>query len=296
VVLPASEIIHDRMWCLFHPLVGLSPLFATSLAAIQGLEIQGQSARFFRNSAVPSGILVTPQKLDDELAQKFKLRFETNYGGANRGRVAVLGNGLEYKQITMSAVDAEVIGQLKLSGEMICSTLHVPAFKVGLGPIPTYQNVQALNGIYYSDCLQSLITDVQQSLRFGLDLPQKGYTLHLNLEDLLLMDTQTQIEVAARGVEKAIFAPDEARRKFNLPPVPGGQYPMLQQQNFSLEALAKRDAKADPFAADKPAPVAAPAAPPAADTAKAEVVAITRALELRRRPTPDFLKVANGNE
>ena len=27
VVVPASEIIHDRMNCLFHPLVGLSPIF-----------------------------------------------------------------------------------------------------------------------------------------------------------------------------------------------------------------------------------------------------------------------------
>ncbi len=33
----------------------------------------------------------------------------------------------------------------------------------------------------------------------------------------------------------------------SLPPVAGGDSPMLQQQNFSLAALAKRDAKEDPF-------------------------------------------------
>jgi phage portal protein BeeE len=49
------------------------------------------------------------------------------------------------------------------------------------------------------------------------------------------------------------MAPDEGRAKLNLPPVPGGKYPYLQQQNYSLEALAKRDAS-DPFAAP-PAPV-----------------------------------------
>ena len=45
-----------------------------------------------------------------------------------------------------------------------------------------------------------------------------------------------------------------------LPPVPGGDTPYLQVQNYSLAALAKRDA-GDPFA--KPAPVAAD--PPPAD-------------------------------
>jgi phage portal protein BeeE len=62
-------------------------------------------------------------------------------------------------------------------------------------------------------------------------------------------------------VKSGIRAPDEARARLNLPPVPGGKYPYLQQQNFSLEALAKRDAQEDPFGMKpKPEPVAPPAA------------------------------------
>ena len=40
VAVPASEIIHDRMNCLFHPLVGVSPLFAAGQAALIGLNIE----------------------------------------------------------------------------------------------------------------------------------------------------------------------------------------------------------------------------------------------------------------
>jgi phage portal protein BeeE len=46
----------------------------------------------------------------------------------------------------------------------------------------------------------------------------------------------------------AIYSPDEARARFDKKPVPGGNSPYLQQQNYSLAALAKRDAQADPFA------------------------------------------------
>ena len=260
VPIPASEIIHDRMWCLYHPLVGISPLFASGLAATQGLEIQTFAAQFFRNRAMPGGILVSPQRLEDEFADKYKARFEANYSGQNRGRVAVLGNGLKYEPITQNAVDSELVAQLKLTAEMVCSTYHVPAYKIGAGATPTYQNAEVLNQIYYDVCLQPLVQAIEACLDEGLDLPQKGFRAQLDEDDLLRMDKGSQMEFAAKGVERAIFSPDEARRKFNLPPVPGGKFPMAQQQNYSLEALAKRDASDDPFATAKPAP-ATPATP-----------------------------------
>jgi hypothetical protein len=58
-----------------------------------------------------------------------------------------------------------------------------------------------------------------------------------------------RIKFWSEGTKGGIFSPDEARADFNLAPVPGGATPYLQQQNFSLAALAKRDAKEDPFAA-----------------------------------------------
>ena len=60
-----------------------------------------------------------------------------------------------------------------------------------------------------------------------------------------------------------MLSPDEARQKyFGLGAVPGGDTPYMQQQMFSLRALAERDADA-PFA--KPAPPA-PADPPETTT------------------------------
>jgi hypothetical protein len=57
------------------------------------------------------------------------------------------------------------------------------------------------------------------------------------------------------------MSPDEAReRYFGLGPVEGGDTPYMQQQMFSLKALAQRD-KNDPFS--KPAPAPAPMAAPA---------------------------------
>lgn len=272
VVVPADQIIHDRMSCLFHPLIGVSPLYAAQLPAAQGLDIQTNATRFFRNASVPSGILVSAQRIDDKLAESYQTRWETRYGGKQRGRVAVLGNGLEYKTVTQNAVDSQLVEQLKLTAEMVCTAYHVPPYKIGVGSMPSNASAELLNQIYYSDCIQSLMKKMEEALGVGLALNQKGFRIQLDEDDLLRMDKTAQIEFIARGVEKAVFAPNEARARFNLPPVTGGDSPMLQQQNFSLEALAKRDSLPNPFVIDRPTtnPTPSPQGPAAVADPKKE--------------------------
>lgn len=249
---PASEIIHDQMYCLFHPLVGVSPLYACAVAATQGLKIQTNGAKFFGNAATPSGVLTAPGQIMDDTARRLKEHWETNYSGENFGKgIAVLGDGLKFEPLTMTAVDAQLVEQAKLSDAAICAAFHVPGHKVGIGALPTHDNIEALDQQYYSQCLQVLIESVEAHLDEGLRLP-RDYRVEFDLEDLLRMDSARKVEAVEKMVGAGVLAPDEARRKFNLGPVKGGASPYMQQQNYSLAALAERDAMN---------PLAAPAAP-----------------------------------
>lgn len=245
ITVPASEIIHDRYNCIFHPLVGLSAIFACGLPAYQGLKIQENSARHFKNGSRPSGILTAPGAISPEDAQRLKEGWESSYGGDNYGKTAVLGDDLKYVPITMTAVDSQMVEQLRLSAEMVCSTFHVPRYKV-IGEMPSFNNVEAFEQQYFSQCLQVLIEAIELCLDEGLGV-QEDTGFEFDLDGLLRMDTKTQVETLGAGVNKAIYSPNEARAKLNMKPVPGGESPMIQQQNFSLEALSKRDAKEDPF-------------------------------------------------
>jgi len=117
VRIPASEIIHDRINCLWHPLVGVSPIYACGASATQGNRIQAQSAKFFENMSRPSGMLTAPAQIDDETAARLKTQFEQALGGTNIGRLLVAGNGLKYEAMTMPATDAQLIEQLKWTVE-----------------------------------------------------------------------------------------------------------------------------------------------------------------------------------
>ncbi len=247
VTVPASEIIHDRISPIFHPLVGVSPLFAAGASAGQGLKIITDNSKFFENGAKPAGTLIAPGSISDETAARIKTYWDANYSGANVGKVAVLGDGLKFEPMRMTAVDAQLIEQLRWSAEAVCAAFHVPAYKIGAGQMPTNNNVEALTQEYYTQCLQKLIEDYELALDEGLELPNGQHT-ELNLDCLFRMDTATQIKTLREGVAGAIMTPNEARLKLNLPPLEGGNSVYLQQQNFSLEALAKRDAQDDPFA------------------------------------------------
>lgn len=263
VYVPASEIIHDMMPALYHPLVGISPLVAIWLLATQGLKVEEQSSEALSNAAMAGGFLLVPGPIKQEQADRLKMAWESNYSGAGFGKVAVLGDNMKFEpnKTMMSAVDAQVVEQLARWDDRICSVFHVPPYKVGVGPAPNYNNIEALAVEYFVTCLQTHIEKIELRLDEGMGLaPDKveGRRLgtEFDLDDLLRMDSNAMVGMLEKG--KNYFTPNDGRRKLGLKPVKGGDDVYRQQQDFSLQALQKRDAQADPFAKK---PTTAPAAP-----------------------------------
>ena len=247
-ILPASEMIHDRGITLWHPLVGVSPIYACGMAATQGLRIQHNSATFFQNMSHPGGALTAPGTIDDVTASRLKSDWEKNYGGANLGKMAILGDGLKYEPFnTVPAVEAQLIEQLRWTVEDVARAFRYPLYKLQAGPAPNEANSEAAERSYYNGCLQGQIEGIELCLDDGLDLPA-GQATEFDLDGLLRMHTGARFEALDKAVSGAWMAPNEARQRENLPPVAGGETPLAQQQNFSLSALAKRDARPDPFA------------------------------------------------
>ena len=240
MLVPASEIIHDRFNCLFHPLVGLSPIYASGLAATQGIRIQNNSANFFGNASKPGGLLIAPGEIDQANADRLKSYWEENFTGKNAGKIAVLGDGLKYEGLTVDPVDAQLIEQLKWTAEVVCSTFHTPPYKIGVGDMPTYNNIQSLNVEYFSQALQYHILSIQVCLREGLGM-KDGFGIHFDLDGLLLMDSATQMEVLDKA--RNTLTLDERRKRLNAPPMKiGGDTVYVQEQDHSIEAIAARDA------------------------------------------------------
>ena len=244
VVVPAREIIHDVMCPLFHPLCGVSPIYAAGYPALQGLNIRGASDKFFTNGSKPGGILTAPGAIPQATADRLKAYWDANFSGDNTGKIAVLGDGLKYEALAMTAEQSRLVEQLHMTDEDVAKCFHMPRHKVGVGPDPTYNNIEALNKMYYSDCLQKHIEKLESKLDEGLELttvPRRTLGVEFDRDALFEMDTAAKSDAAAKAIG-AGMSPNEARfRYYDLGPVPGGESPYLQEQNWPIRLLSARE-------------------------------------------------------
>lgn len=264
---PASEIIHDRCITPFHPLIGVSPIYACGSAATQGIRIQANSEAFFANQSRPAGQLTAPGVITNETAARLKAEFEKNFSGGNIGRLLVTGDGLKYEPIGVPAVDAQLIEQLKWTVEDVARAYRVPLHKIAGGPPPTFNNIGSLNQDYYGQTLQPDIEAIEALLDEGLNLRNvegKIYGTEFDLDGLLRTDPVSQMQALKEGVAGSILSPNEARLRLNQPPAEGGGEPLSQQQYYPLSALK---ALHERELASPAAPAAAPALPPPAEPA-----------------------------
>jgi phage portal protein BeeE len=173
--------------------------------------------------------------------------------------------------MTIPAEQAQLVDQLKWTVEDVARVYGMPLYKINAGTIPAGTPIEALNQQYYDDCLQPHIEAFELALDEGLAVPS-GMGVEMDITGLLRMDQGKAMSMLGDGVKNTILKPNDARRRLNLPPVEGGETLYMQQQNYSLAALAKRDAGADPFgkAASATPSLPTPPAPPASTPAPAK--------------------------
>lgn len=272
LIVPASEIIHDRCMCIHHPLIGVPPLAAAHWPALKNMKIMRSATEFFANNAQPGGILTAPAGMSEADAEAVKTYWSTNFSGSNAGRVAIIGADMKFTPFAMKSIDSQMVEQMRYSDEQICQPFGVPPFKVGIGSIPSGLGVDGVNQMYYQDALQTHIEHMEALLNEGLKIAAP-LSVELDLAPLLRMDEAKRAEVETKLVMGKIKLPDESRIRFNLAPTPGGNTLWGQQQDYPLGMLANRaewdPAMQPPAPAPVPTPADEPPAPEPTDDQKA---------------------------
>jgi len=144
---------------------------------------------------------------------------------------------------------------------------------------------------YYKQCLQTHIESIESTLDEGLELTLSSvpYRTEFDLSGLFRMDPLARAQANAAAVQASYLAPNEARAAEDLPPVPGGDEPLSQQQYYPLSALKDRPTPGlTPPTPTQPVPAEPVATPPAKSVDYSTVVT------LLKRAGPPRLKVVNG--
>jgi len=260
-IVPARDIVHHRLFTLAHPLVGVTPLYAAASSAMAGLSISENQRKFFSNMSRASGVLQAPAKISNELAARLKKDWEEAFTGSNLGRTAVLGEGLEWKPLSMNAVDSQLIEQLRWTGDDVARVYRVPSFMIGDSSKATYRNSEHMTRQYYANCLQYHIEALEIRFNQALGFPPNVYA-EFDLTALLRTEMDVRFTSYRDALQAGWSTVNEIRALEDLPPVPGGDEPMIQIQYQPLSMAG--EPKAVPPAFSNPADPPDPADPPKA--------------------------------
>lgn len=204
--------------------VGLSPIGQARRAIGVGVALEDAAAQLLANDSRPGGVLKTDRVLSTDAAKRLKAAWEALTSGANRGRVAVLEDGVTYEPMTLAPKDAEWVAQAKLSATRIARVFRVPPYMIAAdtGSSLTYSTVEQEATSFVMHSLRPWLVAIEQSVAADEDLfGDPDLYPEFLIDALLRGDTAARYAAYDVAVGRFITV-NEARRLENLNALPGG--------------------------------------------------------------------------
>jgi len=144
VEIPRENVIPFKY---FHPMNPYRGKGATQAAALP-FDIlnfaQEYNRNFFFNSAIPSMVFSTDQKISDKAVKRFLAQWQDQFGGRSKSnKIAFLGQGLKLDKASQSAQELDFAKQMEMMRDDVLAVFKVPKTVLGLTTDVNRANAQA---------------------------------------------------------------------------------------------------------------------------------------------------------
>lgn len=222
--------------------VGMSPIeyarqtlsltIATEKFAGQTYSRGGRLKGFF---VMPGGI--KPLTVDQRADAKRTL-VEAN-SGPNAPWAGILEGGVEFKSVSLTMRDAEMILNRRFNIEEICRWIGVPPIIIGHaaeGQTMWGTGVSAIMQSWYTLGLRTDLKRIEQAISKRILTPEQRlrYSVKINYEDLLRGDSAARSAFYTSMLNAGVFTINHVRKLEGLPPIEGGDVPRMQMQNVPI--------------------------------------------------------------
>jgi HK97 family phage portal protein len=214
---PAS-IWHVKAFTTPGQVLGLSPLGHARQAIGLGVAAEKYAAKFFGESAIPSGVLTSTQDIKQDRAKQLKARWRQSHGG-NRD-IAVLGNGARFQAVTIAPEEAQFLETTRANVATIARYFSVQPELIGgeSGGSLTYANVEQRATDFLVFCLRRWIVTMEVALSALLS---STTSVKFNAGALVRTDLLTRYQAHESAIRAGWKLRSEVRELEDLPPIPG---------------------------------------------------------------------------
>jgi len=230
-VLSRRYVHHVRGFTLDGHL-GLSPLQTNRDTIGLAAATDDHAAAVFNRGATMSGVLERPLEAPkiktqagvDRLIDKFTER----HGGGLRNAfsVALLQDGMSYKQLSMDNEKAQLIESRNLGAIEICRLYRIPGHMVGVMEKSTAwgTGIEQLGMAFVIYTLLARLRRREQAMMRDLlnTKDRQKYYIEFNVSSLMRGDQKTRYEAYAIGRQWGWLSVNDILRMENLPPIASG--------------------------------------------------------------------------
>ena len=229
-------------------LMGLSPLETLRRVLAEEHAASQYREQFWSNSARFEGVIERPKdapKWTPEQRESWREQWQAKFGngGSGAGSVAVLTDGMTFKQTSFSAKDAEFVSARKLTREECAAAYHVPLPMVGILEHATFSNIKEQHKHLYQDSLGPWLVMIQQDLERQLLIEaddQRDIYLEFNIAAKLAGSFEEQATSLQALVGRPVMTVNEGRARLNLPHDPDPESDKVAPQQGGPAATPKQ--------------------------------------------------------
>lgn len=224
----------DSIWhikLMGNGIIGLSPLAyqRNTLGIAQAAE--KAVTKIYANGAKPSGVLMFDRLLTKQQREEVRANFATLTTGTGE-RLMVLEKGTEFKPISLSPQDIELLASRKFQISEICRWYGVPSVMVNdnNGTTTWGSGIEQIVLGFYKLTLRPLLEKIEASMMTKLFTPEerKVMDVEFDFDALLRTDKKTMFESYKSAVNGSLMTPNEARSYIGLDPMEGGDKLFIQ--------------------------------------------------------------------
>lgn len=214
----------------FDGLTSLSVIqYAAKQAIGNALAAAEYTGRTIGEGAMPQIAIKFPNKMNSTQSQQLRDSFVATYGGqASRKLPLVLTEGGEVQELSLSAVDMQLIESRRFEKEDICQAFGVPPVLIGDNDKTSSwgSGVEQITLGFVKFTIMPMLVRWTEELNRKL-FRRAGQFVEFDLNALLRGDSKSQAEafrssLGGPGTGDGWRTPNEVRELLNLPPLPGG--------------------------------------------------------------------------
>lgn len=240
----AVEYTQAEIWPI-NSFGGLSviQLGARSMGAAANAE--QAASKLYGNDMKPGFVTVIKEWLSQGQRKQMKDAIADSIGGSTEtgGKFRLIEGGMEFKQLTLSPEDAQLLETRTFSVEELCRWFGIPPSMVGHGTAVsnwgTGREQQNLGFLQY--VLRPYLKRIEQGIvKHLLPVEQRARIYpEYSVEGLLRADSAGRAAFYATMIQNSIMKPSECRDLENLPPEEGADILVMQSNMIPVSLLGQ---------------------------------------------------------